>query len=292
MFDRLSDFLDLYKFGNGSIHFCLTSMRAKAEQLGDQDLVGRIDHAIGLSNAARQKDYDWAMQKRARPAARRKAAERDVQIDRTIGQIHDVIKAFASMEGDSPSKQAAQTLQKELFEQGVAPIVFETFETQHTLVNELIERLRNHHVSEVDALGLTPLVDNLERLNAAFGREIDVTNREALTFDQVQAARGEAEDGFHRVVFRIFGTYIDDDSTRDSLLASVFDQNERIARYQKRRGTSPVVDPETGEVVDTDEPVVDADQPTPSGDPTDDAVTDPDLDQPADNPQPVPVADE
>lgn len=263
--ETLSDFLDMYKFGNGSTLFCLKDMRKKAEAANNTELVDRVDAALALSNEARQKNYDWTMQKRRVPSSRGAAAERDVQIDRTLGQIYDIVKAFSAMENDLPQKEAAATLKEELFSQGVTPIMHSTFEEEHALVDELLDRLRSDYSADVSLLGIDALVDTLEQLNKKFGRELNITNDEAITFDQVSAARVAAEEAFHKVIFHAIGDYLDDDDTRQAMLAAVIDQQDRIARYRKRRGGIPSVDPDTGVVLDEDgEPL---DTPTPNPQP-------------------------
>jgi hypothetical protein len=280
--ETLSDFLDMYKFGNGSTLFCLKDMKQKAEAANNTELVDRVDAALALSNDARQKNYDWTMQKRREPSSRGAAAERDVQIDRTLGQIYDIVKAFSAMENDTPQKEAAARLEKQLFSQGVTPIMHSTFEEEHALVDELLERLRSDYSADASTLGLDALVDTLEQLNEKFGRELNITDSEAITFDQVSAARVAAEKAFHKVIFHAIGDYLDDDDTRRSMLAAVIDQQGRIARYRKRRGGIPSVDPDTGVVLDEDGEPLDGDDPTPTD--TDD---DPVVDTPAPDPQPA-----
>jgi hypothetical protein len=278
MFDRIGDYLDLYKFGNGSIAFCLGDMRQKADALGNTELVDRIDQALALNREARKMNYDWKMQKHEQPASRSAAAQRDVQIDRTLSQIYDVIKAFASLELETAEKEAAQELKEELFSKGLSPIIHSTFEEQHGLVTELITRLQNDYGTQVAALGLGPMLDVLEQHNDAFGDELNITSRESLTFDQVQTARAEAEEGFHKVFFHTVGDYLDDDDNLRDLLATIDDQQDRIARYMRRRGTRPQVDPQTGEVIDGEdnidasEPQPQSDEPAAADDTSDDAT--------------------
>jgi len=283
MFDRISDYLNLYQFSNGSILFCLHDMKAKADAQGDDDLSKHIQAAIDKNLEARKKNFSWTNQKKAKVTSRRTAADRDPQIDRTLGQIYKIVQAFAAMEGDTPQKKAAKTVHKNLFQQGVRPIILQTFEEEHARVTEMVSRFRGEFSSQVDAIGATPIVNTLDKLNTAFGKELDVTGRETLTFDQVDAARSAGEDAFYRVVMRILGKYIDDEATRNELMASVFDQNERIASYIKRRGKSPQVDSGIGEVVGHD-----ANSDTA---PTDAATADPAAGDSTSSPQPATAAD-
>ena len=96
-----------------------------------------------------------------------------------------------------------------------------------------IHRIANSYAGEVEAL---------EEHNIAFRRELNVTAREHLTYDEVRAARAEAQESFRKVILQILGDYMDDADRVRELLASVEDQQERIARYRRRRGSRPEVD--------------------------------------------------
>ena len=279
MFERIGDLLSLYVFGTGSMLFCLQDMDKKAQSLGNDPLVERIQDALALNARARKSHFQWETQKRDDPQVRRAAVNRDNKIDRTIGQIYRITKSYAGVEADLPVKEAGQTIKDGLFSRGIAPIVHATFEEQHVLNKELIDRLRNDYADEVEILGLTPLVDTLADHNAAFRRELNVTRDEYLTYDEVQSARAEAQDAFHKVIFHIVGDYLDDLDAALDLLATVEDQQERISRYRRRRGSRPEVDPSTGEVIDIDEEL-DIEDP--------DAVNDdpPPLEPVSDEPQP------
>ena len=76
----------------------------------------------------------------------------------------------------------------------------------------------------------------------------------------MRAARIEAEDAFSRLIWVTYGELVRDETTLRTVLAPVEDQQRRISSYHKRRGGRlPDVDADTGEFVDTDEPVVDDD---------------------------------
>jgi hypothetical protein len=184
-----------------------------------------------------------------------------------------LVKTFAAMEADTEHKRKAQIMLDDLFPNGVHTITTQTFERQHASVAELVTRLRGPYAATVTLLGMDPLVDNLDGFNGHFGREINVVNDDNITFDQVRAVRTSSEDLFHKVLFQIYANYLDDEQTRTHMLAAVVDQNQRIAQYQKRRGTTPKVDPNTGDVV---EDVIDTDVDRPDTPPTDADPTAPD----------------
>ncbi|RVU43101.1 hypothetical protein EA187_12870 [Lujinxingia sediminis] len=252
MFETNGDTLNLYKQGIGSMLFCLDDLGPKAAARSFDALIDRINTSRNLCEHARKLDYDWQQSKLSGPAKRNEAMKTDVKIDRTLGQIFTIAQTFATGETDSPQRAAGQRITQSVFRKGVFPITALKYEDQHASVHELSHRLQNELAGDIDTLGLSGMVANLVEFNDLFGQQLSVHDN-VLTFDMVQAARQEAEESFARVVLLALALTMDDLAARSELLSAVRDQQERTARYRRRRSTMPVVDAETGEIIDAEE---------------------------------------
>ncbi|QDG51152.1 hypothetical protein FIV42_10510 [Persicimonas caeni] len=286
---RPSEQLDGYQQDTGSKEFCLNDMRPKAEARGLSELVGLIDAAQADLDEVGSIEFDWGQSKTSGPASRKEAVQVDVKLDRSLGQAHTIIDAYAKGESDSPQREAARRIKTKVLPRGVFPITSLKYEQQHAAIKEFHGRMTTTFSADVDTLGLTGLIDGVGRLNADFGSHLTVDANQ-VTFDQVLDARRKSDDSFALVIMatHVFTAH-DPEATAD-LLAAYHDQQERIAQYQKRRGVTPVVDPGTGEIVDDEggnAPVA----PTPDEDTDPSAPSADDTDSPAEDdvvePQPV-----
>jgi hypothetical protein len=244
---HLGDRLDYYQFKVSGARYCLKEIDAMLDEIDNPRLQEKVDEAMELNDRAAQREYDWDNRKKRRRRARKGSNETDDKIDRTLSGIYDVVETNAELAVDSESKRLAEELRDELFPKGVFPITSATFERQHMHVEQLLERLTGRFTEHVDVLGLESVVDRLADLNETFDKQLQIVDEDQITFDEVQAARVEAREAFHKVIHVIFGDYVDAPETREKLLGPVERMDERIGRYVKRRGQIPEVDPDSGE---------------------------------------------
>ncbi len=247
--ERRGDWLDIYKFAVGSLMYCITRMREALDALGNTEAVAVADEAERVCKQARALEYDWEVQKQEDPFTRPEAKKLDDEIDSMLSSLMQAGEAFAATTPDSEQGRLAEEYLDGLFPTGVYHITSQTFEDQHLAVQELVERLNGPYTEHVEAMSLTHAVDRLEALNEEFGELLKETGR-TVTYKEVQSARAEAHDAFHRLFIKVLHDYGDDLETLNEILTPVHTQTERTRRSLKRSGKMPEVDPETGEPVD------------------------------------------
>lgn len=264
MIERPQDILDVYIQDNGSMVFCCQDIRPKADARGYDGVVARADDTLAACEVVQKVEFDWMQSKKSGPAGRKEAMQTDIKIDRTLGQIHSIIKAFADVEDDTSQRQAARRVKANVLPRGVYPITSLKYEEQHRATDELCQRLTGQFAADVDALGLSDLVDSVVRMNETFRQQL-VVHDDQVTFDEVLEARHRAEDLFAEVIFAVLTATFGEPEAREELLSAVVDQQRRIAKYRRRRGGIPAVDPDTGEIVDDtgDGPAPEPDTPEP-----------------------------
>ena len=248
-FERLGNVIDLYKFSLGSMTYCVDRLRETLEDLGNGEAVAIADRARTKLERARQLEYDWEKQKQEDPLRREGARQLDDRIDRALSQIASTADTFAAMKTDTDVSRLADELASDLFPTGVFHITSKTFEDQHVAVTELIDRLESSYSEHIQALNLTPLVEQLKDWNKAFGEKLEPRN-DKVDYDEVESARVEAEDVFHLLFARVMGDYGDDIEKFNRIVAPIHEQTEWTRRHHQRRGTIPEVDPETGEPIE------------------------------------------
>jgi hypothetical protein len=244
---RIGDRLDYYQMKVSAIRYCLKQIDAMLDDVENPRLQEKVDEAMELNDRAAELEYDWDNRKKRRRRARQGSRETDDKIDRTLSAIYQVVQNNIELAAEGRSTELARELKDDLFRNGVYPITSATFERQHMHVEQILERLDDKFAEHVDVLGLENFVDRLAELNETFGEQLKIVDEDAISFDEVQAARVEGREAFHKVIHVIFGDYVDDPETRRKLLGPVERIDERIGRYVSRRGQIPEVDPDSGE---------------------------------------------
>jgi hypothetical protein len=247
-FGRLAIFLALYKYSLGSLKYILTRTRERLEELGNQEAIELVDEALEKHEIAVDADYQWNQTKREDRLKRQGTVKLDDKIDETLSSILNVVEGFTKMPDGSEQCDCAEEIIEEFFPEGVYPVTSMPFDDQHTHVDGLVRRMREDYPDHMEELNLTGLVDRLDELNEEFGRKLDPVG--GVEYDEVQAAYTEAEDAFHRAFVNILDAYSDDMETLNYVLEPLMEQRELTRRYQKRRGSVPPVDPESGEPVE------------------------------------------
>ncbi len=250
----IGDWLEAYQQKTGSRQYVLDRMSERSDDYEDPRLEEMLAVAIRRTKKCAEFEYAWTRTKDSQTSARRGAAETDNAIDRTISTIHQVAKAMADTPGECDEKSCSKKLLAEVFPNGVFPITSKSFEEQRMHVAELIDELNSEYRDEIETLGLESQVETLESLYETFDEQLDLADHEEVTFDEVQAARVEAREAYHRVLAVVLGNYCDDPEALNDLMEPVIHQQKKIARYVRRRGEIPEVDPESGEPSDPSEP--------------------------------------
>lgn len=248
---RLAIFLALYKYSLGSLKYILTRTRERLEELGNQEAVQLVDGALEKHEVVVDTKYRWNQTKREDRLKRQGTVELDDKIDETLSSILSVVEGFTKMPEGSQQCDCAEEIIDEFFPEGVYPVTSKPFDDQHTYVDGLVRRMRDEYSDHLETLNLVGLVDRLDELNEEFGRKLDPVG--GVEYDEVQAAYQEAEDAFHRAFVNILDAYSDDMETLNYVLEPLMEQRELTRRYQKRRGSVPPVDPESGEPVENPE---------------------------------------
>jgi hypothetical protein len=246
--ERIGELLALYQLALGAIAYCISGIRELLAELGNQKAVEIADKAMRKCDRARQLAYDWQQQKEEDPLSRPEAKEIDDKIDSTLSRLMQVAEAFADSNRENREARLADEMLEELFPSGVYPITSQPFDEQRYQVDGLLERLDGEFSEHVQALGLGPIVEELGELNEEFAEELDVTE-DILEYKEVEAARTEAEDAFHRLIVKVLHDYGHDMETLNRILAPLHEQTERARRSLKRTGRIPEVDDETGEPI-------------------------------------------
>ncbi len=256
----ISEWLSIYQLPIGAIGFCIAQMMVILRTLGNQEAIELAEKADKKHDRAAQLKYHWEQQKEQDPVASEGARELDDEIDRTLSLIHQGAEVFTGLNEDSRQKELAEELIGELFPSGVYPITSMSFAEQHDSVEFLVERFDGEFEEHVDELNLRALVEQLRELNDEFGGKLRA-DTEQIVYDEVEAAHREAEEAFHQLIARLMADYANEMETFNEVMAPVHKQTELMRRHLKRRGSTPEIDPETGEPVepsgDGNEPVND-----------------------------------
>ncbi len=260
-YESVSDLTSLYQFPLGAVMYCVVRIRTALEALGDAKAVQLADEVEQKVDRARTLQYDWEKQKRIDPMRREGAKRLDNQIDQTLSSIARVAEEFASVDVATETSRLADELGSDLFPTGVFHITSKSFAEQHLTVDELLGRLNNEYGGHVDELNLRGMVDRLEELNEEFGEVIEPASDE-VDYDEVEAAKVEAEEAFHLLIARVMADYGTDMETFNRIMKPVREQTEWARRQYRRRGRVPEVDPETGEPIERQEPTGEEDGPS------------------------------
>lgn len=237
-------------------------LKEELEERANKEAVQDAEEAIRLQERAITAEYDYDAQKDQDPMVREGAQELDNRIDTTLSQLLQAAEAFAALEAETRQKQLAEELIDELMPTGVYPITSKSFGEQHLAVDEMLGRLRGDFSEHIEVLSLDEIVEQLAELNEEFGEKVNRPG-DTVTYDEVQAARAEAQDAFDRLLIKILHDYGDDLETLRDILEPVHDQERKMQRALKRTGQAQEVDPETGEPVEPNE------QDSPGGGPAD-----------------------
>ncbi|RDV39508.1 hypothetical protein DV096_02745 [Bradymonadaceae bacterium TMQ3] len=261
MFETTWNALNLYQQPNGSMAFCLSDIEEKACDAGLDDVCSRAESALEACVRSQLLDDQWANSGQTGLPSRAEAVKTSALIARTLSQIHDVCETFGSQHRDTPRKLAAIEVLKVAFPRGVRPVVSSRLEEQLAAYDLLIQRLQRDLHAQLVAVGIADLVADLATYKNDFARQLAVHD-DVLSFERVKDARHVARESFAAVIVQVLASTFDQPELRADLLASVRDQQARIAIHHRRRGKSVSPDDHDIDIIELPtKPDDDADRP-------------------------------
>ncbi len=243
----LADLFTLYRFTPGRRVYALRQTR---ELLPKRDpVIADIDAAVDLDRTALDLVTRWQKERAATETWPKEVVDLDREHDRLWGALASACEAIAAGFGlDSDQGAAADRLAKNVFAQGVSPIIHLPFVEQRERTRAWLDRLLGEMVADVDAAGVRPIVDRIRRTNERFGALIDKSKAQTdLTFAEVRDADAKGGLAFLQVFAVITGKYAKDDTERARVLAPILRQNDEIGLLYRRNRRVPDVDPNTGD---------------------------------------------
>jgi hypothetical protein len=249
---ELTHWINLYILQSGRRIWAHRKVRAEAVLRGLTGLVAHVDRALEHDLGVRARQHAWQETKNRAPSPA--AVKSDIELDRALGSLHDVLAAFAAAPVDAAFKAPAATLLAALFPAGVAALTQRSFEDEQTAVAHLLTRMDGELAPAVEQLGLVPHRESIRAHNEALGAQLGAARPAGVSFDEVDALDVVGQDLVLETVARILGAFPSasesDRAARAALLAPIAEQSDDVRRArQRRRTTAPAdVDPETGEV--------------------------------------------
>jgi hypothetical protein len=246
----LADLFTLYRFTPGRRIYALRQTR---DLLPKRDpVVADIDAAIGLDQIALDLITRWHKERATTDSWPKEVIDLDREHDRLWGALASACESIANGFGpDSKQGAAADRIAKNVFAQGVAPIIHLPFVEQRERTNAWLARLLGEMLTDVDTAGVRPIVDRIAQTNERFGKAIDKSKvHSGLTFAEVRDADAKGQLAFLRVFAIITGKHANNDDERARLLAPILRQNDEIGLLYRRNRKIPDVDPNTGEATE------------------------------------------
>ncbi len=247
----LKPYTNFYKSTNGRRIFALRQSLAVARKFGDEEIVEVIERAIEINLDSREKENVWRRARQLGEYSRTRANEIDNELDRTIGALHTQLQNIRSVYHDQPRGEQAAEILATLFPEGAGPITTLSFEDELSTVQYILESLEGRWGRDLAALGIEPLVEQLDRLADQFEDALANYDRRPVGWDEVREADERGQEAMLQVVVKVLGTYPtrsdEDVEARSELLEPILEQNARIGELHRNDRTVTDVDPETGE---------------------------------------------
>ncbi len=258
----VSNYFSINRMPTGRALYALKEMHKVASQRGLEDVEAATEVAVEQGNRAVRVEFSYEQSRADNSDARGKAVELDNRLDAQIGAIQSLVAARKVGDEDDPVVKAARRVLEVVFPRGVAPIIHQSFEVQLGIMKVMLETFDGDLASEVELLGIEREVQRMGQLVEAFEEELATAEANVTTFDEVREARELLHEYVAIVVGQVIAAYpsLDETATREreSLLAPLNDQQERVAADYRRRRRVTDVDPDTGEELqEDDEPIID-----------------------------------
>ncbi len=249
--NSLSSLFSLYILTPGRRIYALGRIRALLEGHGVAEILPAVDAAIAHDREVLEMTARW---RRGRGAGGGELRALDGVVDRTLGTI-DRLLAHYSQDGDDAVADRASAVRGRLFPDGVGhhtslPYVEQIAATERVLtIAGAAENL-----AWMTAHGLSPLVRRLRAAQDEFAAAVNERDTSTpLSWDEIKAAQSAGQELYLQVVALIAGRFATDAEMRTELLKPVWEQNQAIQEYRRRRGSVRDVDPDSGEELDDSE---------------------------------------
>lgn len=232
----VEEWLKMYVHPTGIRLFAARETEKAAHALGDAEVAAWAADVVAADTHAQQLELEWLGKKDKNTKVRERAMEVDNQVDRALGGLYNHFTGLRDRlpPGHVHQKMAAALI-KDVFPKGVYPITTMPFEQEHSAIDGILEKLANHFAADITTLGATIFFDHLLETHTEYGEVLSILNSEPLTFAAVKAARLTGQRLYSGLVVRILAKYFDDEVTRNKLLKTIEDQEERIGARNKRR---------------------------------------------------------
>lgn len=237
----------------GRYIYALEDMEAIARERALPEVEKAITLALGKARKAKRLEFSYNQTRDRTSKARGKSVVLDNQIDSLISSIRNLVQGrILGDEGDAVDAAAKQILDT-VYPRGVQAITQQSFEAQLATMTVMLELFRGELKEAVELTGVDREVSRLEKLVEEFRKELRVTQVSGVTYDEVQEAMAELHE--HTAIVRAvcIAAYpsLGKQATqaRESLLAPLVDQEERVAEAHRRQRRVLDVDPATGEEV-------------------------------------------
>ncbi len=246
----------------GRYIYALEDMSEIAKERALAGVKEAVDNALVTGRKAKRVQFSYEQTRDQTSKARGRSVELDQQIDAIIVAIRNVVRdRIIGIDGD-PIEEAAQLILKTVYPRGARAITHLSFEAQLATMTVMIEHFRNDLAEAVTLTGVDREVSLMEELVEEFRTELRVSEKPGVTYDELKEAISELHEHTALVRAVCVAAYpsLDQAATeaRESLLAPLVDQENRVAEAQRRQRRVLDVDPSTGEEIDDDhEPVSD-----------------------------------
>ena len=223
---------------------------------GEEALGALIEEAIAHDMKTSEMERGWARSRNI-STARGEASVIDGKIDGVHGAVHSTLRNHVNvLSSDDPIAAASKTILAQIYPEGVQPVITLPFEDQLVINDNVVSRLTGDLKEDAAAAGITAYVERLATLNDAFREELQKSQTKETSYDVIEAAQTEGNLFVRRVTAVVLGTYHQNTdeaaARRQTLLAPILDQCERVRRSRKGRRSAQDIDPETGvEIAET-----------------------------------------
>lgn len=241
----------------GRYLYALEDMLEIARDRGLGEVERAIEVALEQGRKAKRLEFSYNQTRDRTSKARGRSVVLDNQIDTLITSIRNLVQGRILGDGEDPVDKAAKKILDAVFPRGVQEITRQSFETQLATMTVMLELFHGELAEAIRLTGVEREVARLDALVAEFRRELRITQVQDVTYDEVQEALTELHEQTAIVRAICVATYpsLGKQATqaRETLLAPLVDQEERVAESQRRHRRILDVDPATGEEIADDE---------------------------------------
>jgi hypothetical protein len=246
--DTIANLLDLRTLPTGRALYALRQLALELASVSAPDVAAYVEAGLATGNQAWEMERRWLVQRDGgdeqgdlRPL--------DVTLDRALAALFQAVKAWAPQRPEN-----AFRVLRQVFPSGVSAVMRMTYPEEIEAVARLLEHLKGELAADVEALHVEPFVDTVREAHAEFRQTLDSRVAPEIAFDQVRAARADANEALLRVVAVIMGKYPGDlpehGPLRRRLLAPILAQNDAVGASLKAHRPVTEVDPSNGEEID------------------------------------------